>query len=66
MRAKDVVGKKIVRVRQQRIPASNGLGGDWSINALELEDGTRIVFDARELENEGPYPTATIFKKETP
>ena len=52
MRARDVIGKKIVAVEQTRDVST--AGAYMRLEALELEDGTRIYFTCHELENDGP------------
>ena len=50
MKAKDVVGRKIVRVEQNRIQADDSHAGCWAIRALVLDDGTEIRFSVHEIE----------------
>lgn len=52
MRSRDVVGKRIVKVHQQRV--NDGRGGTvWDLDSLELEDGTRLI--PMTIETEGDY-----------
>lgn len=53
MRARDVVGKRIVRVAQSRMWNDNGGGFVWNVDHLELEDGTLVW--ATTVETEGEY-----------
>lgn len=63
LRSKDVVGKRIVKVEQSR--ASNGRGKMvWDVEALVLEDGTRLI--PVTVETEGDYFHKFIVNKPEP
>lgn len=58
-----VVGRKIVGVQQQRDTSS---GGEtvWDLSALELDNGSILVFNAIETEGGGHYVVkATVYPK---
>jgi hypothetical protein len=40
MKSRDVVGRKIVRVEQERLPSNTGMV--WHVHALVLDNGTKI------------------------
>lgn len=61
MNAKEVVGKKIVKVYQQKFWNTHVGAWDVSIDALELDNGTMISFTACESETE-PFVTAQVVK----
>lgn len=60
MRARDVVGRRIVAVRQQRVrtPAGKTI---YHLDALELDDGTTVNFDVVPLEDEAGAVDVTIW-----
>lgn len=51
MRSRGVVGKRIVRIRQERTWDERIGEFYWNIQSLELEDGTRLQFQTREMED---------------
>lgn len=61
MRARDIVGRRIVRVEQQRYDTRCG-EVQWQILWLELDNGTRVVLHPEETEYE-PIVTATVVKR---
>jgi len=50
VKARDVVGRKIVRVEQDRISSDGSHAGCWAIRAIVLDDGTEISFSVHEIE----------------
>lgn len=65
VKTKDVVGRKIVRVEQQRFFNDHTKSWDVSVDALVLDNGTIISLTACESETE-PFVTARLVKRETP
>jgi len=59
VRAKDVIGRKIVRVRQGMVSYNGGLGN--AVDEIELEDGTLLRFVTLELESD--YATNVVVVK---
>lgn len=53
MKARDAVGKRIVRIEQRRMTGNAGVFYDVSF--IELEDGTRLYPRAEELEGGAEY-----------
>ena len=65
MRAWDIMGKRVARVKQQRIVPREGEGDktpDWSLDAVVFTDGTELWFTARESEVE-PYVIGTVMRR---
>jgi hypothetical protein len=62
MRARDIVGKRVVRVLQQRV--SDGRGG-WFVDfqGIELEDGTHLQVRTVETETGEYGHRATTFRR---
>lgn len=58
MRARDVVGKRIAKIHQQR--AVTDIGPVWEILAIELQDGSMIAFAALDSEDDGPIVTGSV------
>lgn len=52
MKVRDVVGKRIVAIRQERVATGRGKGWCWDVQAIELEDGTVLILDTVETEFE--------------
>jgi len=65
MKARDVIGKRITRIRQTRL--SPGVGRSMAVNIdwIELEDGTLITFGVAEGDSEY-FIEATARKRRTP
>jgi hypothetical protein len=61
MKAKDVVGKRIVAIRQTRFFDKQCGTPAVELNAIELEGGALIILHAAESEFE-PYVTAAVRK----
>ena len=57
MRARDIVGKKIVELRQQRVRTTSG-DFTYAILALRLDDGSKIIFHTLPLEDHNPVSVA--------
>ena len=51
MRTRGVIGKRIVAVEQVRVPRSRDRQAYTHLQALVLEDGTRITFSVVETES---------------
>lgn len=51
MRARDVVGRRIVAVRQERVRLNTGRV-TYHVDALVLDDGTVVNFDTVDREND--------------
>jgi hypothetical protein len=51
MRARDVVGRRIVAVRQTRVRLASGRRA-YHLDALVLDDGTTVNFDVAAMEEE--------------
>jgi hypothetical protein len=60
MKARDVFGKRIVAIGQERFFNSHTERWDVSFNSITLEDGSRIIFSAGESET-APYAQATYY-----
>lgn len=53
MKARAIVGKRVVAVRQQRVhPGSQGSHSYTHINSIVFEDGTTLTFNVAQLESE--------------
>lgn len=64
MRARDVVGKKIVRVNQDRFCAREFTKEQAvALDSIELDNGMLLVFNARESVGQ-PYVTCDVLKLE--
>lgn len=62
MRARDVVGRKIVGVHQERFWNPRLQHFTYSVSGLTLDDGTRIRFDIEETEDT-PVVTVCVNKR---
>lgn len=63
IRARDIIGRRIVAVKQQRFSNYEHLGEmGYSLDWLELDDGSAIYFSAVETEAE-PFVEASLVKK---
>ena len=60
MRARDVIGRKIVAVRQDRIH-DEVRGFYWGVIGFTLDNGTELVLNACESEN-NPYVEVIAYK----
>lgn len=66
MKAKDVIGRRIVSVRQGDYQKGiNGQPSGCALYGLVLDDGTRLDSRAHESENEGPWVEGVIRRRET-
>ena len=65
MKSRDVVGKKIVAIRQGVWSQQQGANINcWTVEALVLEDGTELRFTT--VEGEGEYGTnIVVIKRKT-
>lgn len=63
MKARDVIGRRIAAVEQERVPCTSS-GHDFvmKVTALVLDDGTRIEFRGVEIEYGDPVAEATAVK----
>ena len=59
MRSRDIIGRRIVGVHQERRRGNAGM--EVEIIGLILDNGSRIVFHAQEAEAE-PFVTTTLVK----
>lgn len=62
MRARDVIGKRIVAVHQDRIHDSQLGHMVVALDSIELDDGTRIVLGAHDRYYD-MYVTANVVKR---
>jgi hypothetical protein len=51
MRARDVVGRRIVGVRQERVRGNSGRA-IYHVDAFVLDDGTVVNFDTADMEHD--------------
>jgi len=52
MKAKEIVGRKIVKVSQELWKGSN-VGAQWVVTSITLDDGSMLTFGV--LEGDGEY-----------
>lgn len=60
MRARDVIGRRIVGVRQQRVRSPSGRSV-YHLDALVLDDGTVVNLDVVALEDDAGAVEATVW-----
>lgn len=61
MRAKDIIGKKVVKVEQTRAMANSGVA--YNIDRILFDDGTILYFNVGETEGDYVVEGATIKPK---
>lgn len=68
MRAADVVGRKIVKVHQERRPCRGGVYDDqpydwrWAVEKFELDNGSMVWLDATETDD-NPIVEVSVRKR---
>jgi len=63
MKARDVVDRTIVAIEQQQVRLAGRGRACFHLDAILLNDGTRILFNAVEQDNgNGPLVEATVWK----
>ena len=64
MKARDVVGRRIVAIEQQQVQRGFMRGRPvMHLDALVLDDGTRIVLEAVERDDGGPLVDARVVRR---
>ena len=68
VKAADVVGRKIVKVYQERRPCRGGVYGDqprdwaWSVDAFELDNGSMVWLNGTETDDD-PIVEVSVRKR---
>lgn len=63
MKARDIIGRRIVAVRQTRVENTH-VGRVYHLDSLELEGGYRIRFDIKETDDT-PLIEAHVYHSDT-
>lgn len=55
MKARDIIGKRVARIEQQRFRTDFGTT-EWCLDAIVFEDGSRLDFDVAPSFDSGDEP----------